>query len=49
MGEVIGLLLWLCREVSVFRVICKDTVEEEVLRCAEKKLQLEQDICQLQS
>jgi len=29
----------------VFRVICEDTIEEEMLRCAEKKLKLEQDIC----
>ena len=38
-----------CREVSVLRLICKDTIEEDILQCAEKKLQLEKDINQIQS
>lgn len=32
------------REVSVYRLICKDTIEEDILRCAQAKLKLEKDI-----
>ncbi|KAL5010230.1 hypothetical protein ScPMuIL_012535 [Solemya velum] len=32
------------KEVNVVRLICKGTVEEAMLRCAEEKLKLEQDI-----
>ena len=33
-----------CREVTVHRLISKNTVEEAMLRCALAKLQLEQDV-----
>ena len=33
-----------CREVTVYRLISKNTVEEGMLRCAQAKLQLEQDV-----
>ena len=30
--------------MSVYRLICKDTIEEDILRCAQAKLKLEKDI-----
>ena len=33
-----------CRDVSVYRLVSRNTVEEAMLRCAQAKLQLEQDV-----
>ena len=33
-----------CREVTVIKLICKGTIEEAILHCAEAKLKLEQDL-----
>lgn len=43
-GDVINLILLCYREVSVVRLISKDTVEEGMLRVARGKLKLEKDI-----
>ena len=32
------------RDVDVIRLICKDSVEVEIMSCAEAKLKLEQDL-----
>ena len=32
------------REVEVVRLVGRDTVEEDILRCAQQKLKLEQDM-----
>ena len=40
------------REVQVVRLVGRETVEEEILKCAEQKLKLEQDMttdCKLYS
>ncbi len=42
-----GLLVFISREVRVIRLICKGTVEEHILQCAEVKLKLEQDISKM--
>ena len=34
----------LYREVEVVRLVGKDTIEEEILKCAQQKLKLEQDM-----
>ena len=38
------MLLFLCREVKVIRLVSKSTIEEEMLHNAQMKLQLEKDI-----
>lgn len=43
-GCVINMILFCYREVSVVRLISKDTVEEGMLRVARGKLKLEKDI-----
>ncbi|XP_068755461.1 SWI/SNF-related matrix-associated actin-dependent regulator of chromatin subfamily A containing DEAD/H box 1-like [Montipora capricornis] len=37
------------REVTVYRLIAKDTIEEAILLCAQSKLRLEQDMAALES
>lgn len=39
----------MAREVSVIRLISEGTIEEDILRCAEAKLKLEQDLSQINS
>ena len=34
----------LLREVEVVRLVSQNTVEEDILKCAQKKLKLEQDM-----
>ena len=37
----------LYREVTVLRLICKNTVEENILQCAEAKLKLGKDLSKI--
>lgn len=37
------------REVTVYRLIAKDTIEEAILQCAQNKLRLEQDMASMDS
>jgi len=34
----------MCRDVKIYRLISKNSIEEAILRCAEKKLKLEMDV-----
>jgi len=34
----------MCRDVKVFRLVSKNSIEEAILHCAEKKLKLEMDV-----
>jgi len=34
----------MCRDVKVYRLISKSSIEEAMLHCAEKKLKLEMDV-----
>ena len=44
MFEFLRVVMLSYREVTVHRLISKHTVEEAMLRCAQAKLQLEQDV-----
>jgi len=37
-------LLCICRDVKVYRLISKNSIEEAILHCAERKLKLEMDV-----
>jgi len=36
--------LCVCRDVKIYRLISKNSIEEAMLRCGEKKLKLEMDV-----
>jgi len=36
--------VFICRDVKIYRLISKNSIEEAILHCAEKKLKLEMDV-----
>jgi len=36
--------LCVCRDVKIYRLVSKSSIEEAILHCAEKKLKLEMDV-----
>ena len=45
MGTIFNLILvHYFREVNVYKLICKDTVEKNILKCGDDKIRLHEDI-----
>ena len=36
--------VYMCRDVKIYRLVSKNSIEEAILHCAEKKLKLEMDV-----